>query len=261
MQRIRFLAVSFAALSLFAAGPAFAASSAAFGLSGDLAYGTWKIVQAPVNPLHASPRDTYNKTLNYGAYQVKTPLPPAGKAPTLSIKTDNLRSHVSGTQGKDGRDDDGEAIVTGLSLILAPPKRASGGVTSPPYLQITANKLQETASYKQRTAGTTVSGVAAIGGLTVTGTLVGNKTLKFSGAPIASKVLYQSPTVTVTLNRQFSTGLISCTAGPKGGCVYTPYGIRTAALEVTLTNALMGERKVSGTITIGGGQAGLASSL
>ena len=95
----------------------------------------------------------------------------------------------------------------------------------------------------------------------MTGTLVGNKPLKFSGAPTASKVLYQSPTVTVTLNRQFSTALISCTVGKKGGCVYTPYGVRTAALEVTLTDALIGERKISGTITVGGGQAGLAAGL
>jgi hypothetical protein len=257
----RFFAVSSAALGLLAAGPAFAVGSSAFGLSADLTIGAKETAIGPVNPLNSPRTDSYNKSVNSGTYQKTAVIASGAMAPTLTITADNFRSHVDGIQGKDGRDDDGEAMATGFSLILAPPKGASPGISSLPFLQITANKLQETGSYGQRTAGSTVSGVAAIGGLSVTGTLVANRTLKFSGAPTASKVLYQSPTVTVTLNRQFSTALISCTVGKKGGCVYTPYGVRTAALEVTLTDALIGERKISGTITVGGGQAGLAGGL
>ncbi len=261
MQTARFFALSFAAVGLFAAGPAFAVGSSAFGLSADLTVGAKETAIGPVNQLNSPRTDTYNNTVNSGAYKKIAVVASGAMAPTLTIKADNFRSHVDGIQGKDGRDDDGEAAATGFSLILAPPKGASAGVSSPPFLRITANKLQEIGSYSQRTGGTTVSGVAAIGGLSVTGTLLANKTLTFSGAPVAGKMLYQSPTVTVILNRQFSTALISCTAGPKGGCVYTPYGIRTAALEVTLSDALIGERKISGTITIGGEQAGLVGGL
>jgi hypothetical protein len=41
----------------------------------------------------------------------------------------------------------------------------------------------------------------------------------------------------------------------------TPYFINTAGIQVILTDAVIGKRKVSGQITVDGGHAGLGGGL
>ncbi len=69
-----------------------------------------------------------------------------------------------------------------------------------------------------------------------------------------STVLYQSPTVTITLNQKITTALISCS--PK--CVFTPYSVDATGVDVTLNGARLGKHTVSGDISIASGAGGRA---
>lgn len=73
------------------------------------------------------------------------------------------------------------------------------------------------------------------------------KELTFSGEAAANTVLFSSPTVDVTLDKQTFADLISC--GPK--CTTTPVSITTDAIDISLHNAPLFGRTVSGDIVIG----------
>ena len=233
-----------------------ASTSSAFGLSANFTIGDINTAIEPVNPLNNGTAPVYNKTANSGPYNKVLTLDTGAMRPVLTAAASNLQSHISHLFGLGSSFVVGEATVSELNLNLAPQKGASTVVVTP-YLQITADKIQQTADYTHSTPNRTiVASDGTIKNLVVTGTLVGGKTLKFSGTPKPDQILFQSPTVTITLRQSISAALISCSPN----CVTTPYFIDTAGLQVVLTNATIGDRTVSGNITVGGGHAGLASA-
>ncbi len=251
------LSLAFVTCSAFCAGGALASGSSAFGLSANFTTGGVNTAIEPVNPLNNGAAAVYNKTRNSGAYNKVLPLDTGTAPPVLTVAAKNLRSHISHLFGLGSSFVTADATASGLNLNLAPLKGASTIVVTP-YLQITADSIQQTGNYNFTMPNkTTVVSAGAIKNLVVTGTLVGGKTLKFSGVPKPDQVLFQSPTVTITLGQSISAELISC--GPK--CVTTPYFINTSGLQVTLTNAVVGDRKVSGQITVDGGHAGLEAGF
>jgi len=251
------LSLALAGASTFCAGGALASSSSAFGLSANFTTGGVNTAIEPVNPLNNGAEAVYNKSHDSGAYNKVLPLDIGTAPPVLTVAASNLRSHISHLFGLDASFVVAEATASGLTLNLAPLKGASTIVVAP-YLQITADRIQQTGNYNWLAPNkTTVASEGAFKNLVVTGTLVGGKTLKFSGMPKPDQVLFQSPTVTITLGQSISAALISCS--PK--CVTTPYFINTSGLQVTFTNAVMGNRKVSGQITVDGGHAGFGGGL
>lgn len=100
-----------------------------------------------------------------------------------------------------------------------------------------------------------VEGSASFGSLSITGSLVGSKTITYSGSAPANTVLYKSPTstvnqtpaVTITANKQIVDGLISCSPT----CTFTPDSIEVHALDISLNNALILNRPVTGDIVLG----------
>jgi hypothetical protein len=256
MFSLRPFARSFAlaGVSAFCAGSALAAGSSAFGLSANFTIGSINTAIEPVNLLNNGTAPAYNKTHDTGAYKKVLTLDTGAARPTLTVAASNLRSHISHLFGLGESFVTAEATASGLTLTLAGPNGASTGVAAAPYLEITAKSIQQTGSYDHTASNhTIVAGAGAISDLVVTGSLVDGKTLKFSGVPKPDQVLFQSPTVTITLGQSISAELISCS--PQ--CVTTPYFINTSGLQVTFTDAVVGDRKVSGQITIGGGHAGL----
>ena len=251
------LSLVFVGVSALCAGSALASSSSAFGLSANFAIGGVNTALLPVNPLNNGDAAVYNKTRDSGAYSTALTLDTGTAPPVLTVAASNLKSHVSHLFGLGASFITAEATASGLKLNLAPAKGAST-IVVPPYLQITADRIDQTGDYNHNAANrTTVASAGAIKNLVVTGTLVGGQTLKFSGVPKPDQVLFQSPTVTITLAQSISADLISC--GPK--CVVTPFFINTSGLQVILTNAVVGDRKLSGQITIDGGHAGLEGGL
>jgi hypothetical protein len=96
-----------------------------------------------------------------------------------------------------------------------------------------------------------VTGNASFGSLNLSGALLG-KTLTFSGDAAPNTVLFSSPTVTVTLDRQTVSDLISSGLTK----TLTPVGITTQAIDISLHDATLFGRSVSGDITIGQASAG-----
>ena len=241
-------------ISLYCVRTAFAAASSAFDLSANFTTDGVSTAISPVNSLSSKgSNSTYNKSASTGAYHEVLNLAAAGDMrPVLTIDAKNMSSHIKGTFGIDTISAEGDTTITTLTLNLVP-KRAPG-LAIFPYLQVAANTLKGTGNYDYTAPNhTAVSGVAGVSSLVITGSLVDNKTIKFSGSPKEDRLLYQSPTVTITLNQTVSVDLISC--GPK--CVVTPFSVRTGVLNITLTNASLGSRRVSGQRAIGAAGAGV----
>jgi hypothetical protein len=260
MQFIGALALSTVVLGLFAAGNASAAEGSALGLSASFTTDGVSTTLGPVNAVDNGTGKTYDKTKNIGAYSKQLVLTADGASPpTLTVDTQAEGSKVKGGFGVDIDFATGTAAVSSINLRLAPYTRPNSDVIAAPYLQITATRVSEAASYNVVAIApthTTVSATGTIDTLTITGPLVGGKTLKFSGSPKESTVLYQSPTVTITLNQKITTALISCS--PK--CVFTPYSVNATGIDVTLNGARLGKHTVSGDISIASGAGGRATA-
>ena len=247
-------------LGLFAAENASAASGSALGLTADFTIDGVSTTIAPVNELGSGTASTYDKTTSIGSYsKVLVLTADGGSLPTLTIDTLAERTHLKGGFGIDTDSALAAMSVASINLKLAPYTPPNSGVVAAPYLQITATKVSETASYNIIAivpSRTTLLATGTIDTLTVTGPLVGGKTLTFSGSPKENTVLYQSPTVTITLNRRIRNGLISCS--PK--CVFTPYSVNATGIDITLNDAKLGTHTVSGDISIASGAVGRASA-
>jgi hypothetical protein len=102
------------------------------------------------------------------------------------------------------------------------------------------------------------AGSASFGALTLGGALIGS-TLTFSGNAAANTVLFSNQTTTVTLDQQSVANLISCTVG--AGCISSPVGITTDAIDIRLDNANLFGGTVSGDIVIGQSITGLAAAV
>jgi hypothetical protein len=253
VQFTRALAVSISLLGPFASGGASAAGASATVLSASFTTDGVNTVLDPVNRILSGPGSTYDKTLKMGVYHKELNLSADGAIrPTLTVNAAGGSSHVKGAFGVDTISAEGQAAVGGLRVLLA--AHVLPDVVQPaPYLQIMATRVQEAANYNfVAPSFTTVSGTSQFNALTITGSLVGGKTLKVTGAEKPNTVLYQSATVTITLNKKIETALISCT--PK--CVVTPYSVSTAGIDVALNRAKLSGHTVSGNITIAGGSAG-----
>jgi len=249
--------VSLAILALSGAWAqtASAAGASAYGITGSFTSGGVTTVLAPVNRLTGGTTSTFDKVANSGAYQ-NTLLLSAGATPVpaLVVTAKNFLSHVKGGFGVDTISAEGDATTTGLdiSLQLYPPVP---GPFPQPFLHITAARIEDSASYNLVVP--TLAGVdarAVISGLAIGGSLLHGVTLQYSGIPAQNHVLYQTPTMTITLDQRISAALISCT--PK--CQVTPVNISASAIGITLNNADINGHKVSGYIAIGNATAGNA---
>ena len=249
-------AATLAVIGLLLAGSvnARAAGSAVSGLFANFTVGGINTAIGPVNRLSsAGLGSNYDKAVKSGSYHRKLVLSTEGDMqPILTIDAANIISRVSGGFGVDTISEKGTAALYGFTLSLAP-KRAPG-LAIIPFLQISAQGLQGSGSFTRVVpSNNTISSASDIKDLVISGTLVGNKTLHFGGPAKQNHTLYQSPTVTITLNQITSTDLISC--GPK--CVVTPFSVRTSVLNISLDKAAIGKRTITGQIVIGGADAGI----
>jgi hypothetical protein len=246
-------AIALVALSGALANNALAAGASAYGITASFTSGGVTTVINPANRLTGGTTTTFDHVKNSGTYQ-KTLLLAAGATPVpaLVVTAKNFLSHVKGGFGVDTISAEGDATTTALdiSLELYPPVP---GPLPQPFLHITATRVKDTASYNSvvpKLAG--VEAHADISGLAISGSLLHGVTLQYSGAPARNHVLFQSASMTITVNQRISSELISCT--PK--CVVTPVSIGASALEITLTNANIDGHKVSGQIDVSGTNAG-----
>ncbi len=232
-----------------------AASSSAYGISAQFTSGGKKTGLSPLDPASGSTPPNYSKSATLGSVQQIVRITESSVTPALVVNAASLRSSVAGGFGIDTISANGNATIKSLnlSLMLYPPPPTTTLPEPQPFLEISATKVQSNANYSNQVPITpTVSAGAILSGMTISGSLVDNKILKFSGSPAANTVLFNSPTLTITLNQQMPAGVISCSPN----CTFTPVAIKEQAIDIVLNHANLFGRIVSGEIGIGVDQAG-----
>ncbi|MBV9755871.1 MAG: hypothetical protein JO047_02345, partial [Alphaproteobacteria bacterium] len=143
-------------------------------------------------------------------------VPDTFPTPTLFVNAINVRSHVASRGIEiDSISSAGDAKLNTLGLTLnlnPPPPTANGnGPVPQPFLALSATDVASSASFDRVfPSANTTTGSASFGSLSITGSLVGDKTLTFSGVAPRNTVLFQSATVTITLDEQVQAGLVTC---------------------------------------------------
>jgi hypothetical protein len=138
------------------------------------------------------------------------------------------------------------------AINLNPPPPAARGPFPQPFLNITAKDVKADAGLSVVFPSThSANGNAHIGNLTITGSAISGSTVHFNGNPTVNKVIFDSPTVTITLNERVLGGVITCTP-----CMFTPYLIETNAVDIALNKAPWRGNKYSGHIIIARATAG-----
>jgi hypothetical protein len=249
-------------LTVLSAGPVLAGSlddSMADALSARFIADGFLTILPPVAPAQGSAPPAYNKTTSTPLFDetldIANKLAPP---PALFVHLTGIADHAIGSGiGIDSFSSAGDSTIAtaALSLNLNPPPPTATAVPFVP-LQIGATAVQANASFSVVVPQPpVVTGNTNFGHLTITGSLVGNKVLTFSGTPPVNHVLFTSPEVTITLNEQLIVGaLVTCFPGQ--GCKVIPGGIFVRPVHVRLTNANIFGRIVSGSIILGQAQAG-----
>ena len=240
-----------------------AASSTAYGINAqftvtNLSTGTgpFPLVEGATIP----GRDSYEKTATIATVnEILNVAPGPIPVPALFLDAANVVSHVKGAFGVDTFSSEGDATLhtVNLSLNLNPLPPV---IPFPqPFLAVSASDVDSHASFSDQVLFPPVpAGSAAFAHVTVSGSLIGNQVLSFSGPAPKNKILYQSPTadsddvpkIVITLNKQVETVVVTCN-GVAAGCVATPVGIVTEALSISLQNADLHGHLVSGEIVVG----------
>jgi hypothetical protein len=249
-------------LTAFATGPVIAASldsSTADALSAGFTADGFLTTLPPVARVKGSAPPAYNEQVALAVYDktlnIADRLAPP---PALFVHLTGINDHVAGSGiGIDSFSSEGdtEIATTALSVNLNPPPPTASPVPFPP-LQVIATGVQANADYSVVVPQPpVVHGTANFSELTITGTLVGGKTLTFSGTPPMNHILFRNSEVTITLNEQIIVATTVTCVVPQG-CTVTPGGIQVKAIHIVLTNANIFGRIVSGDVFLGEAQAG-----
>jgi hypothetical protein len=226
--------------------------STAAGIDAQFQSGGVGTTFGPIAAVAGPPSGKYDASVSTPLVSGRVALAAENPTPSFYVSATSVKSHVSGSGvAVDFRDSEGdEQLATAnLSLNLYPPPPAAAGLPTPyPPLMITASEVVSTAEFSVVYPATAIAmGATHFGVLTLSGPLVGGKVLKFHGQVAPNTIAYQSPAVTITLNRQIKAGIISCVPV----CTFTPVGIAVTAVDVQLNNAEVYGAKVSGEIRLG----------
>lgn len=207
----------------------------------------------PIAPAQGTAPPAYSDTVIVASYSGSVAVPPLVPSPTIypivanfHASASKLRSHVESPGiGIDNASASGRSDLATASLEIANPPGPS--VVPPPFLVVGAGGVSASASYdKVFPATATVTGRARFGSLAISASLLGGAVINFSGPAPKNTVLYRSPTVTVTVDQQTVSGIISCIP-----CKFTPTGISVHALDIGLTGAVIDGHPVTGDIALG----------
>jgi hypothetical protein len=160
--------------------------------------------------------------------------------------------HVMGSRfGVDSHVSEGDTSIATAALMLnLNPSPPTVGVVP---LLISATGVHASSSYRVVARSTFVSGTASFGELIITGSLLGDTTLTYSGIPPANYLLFSNAEISITLNEQVAT-TVTCVVGEE--CTVIQDGIHVEAVHVALTKADIFGRIVSGDFFLGEVQAG-----
>jgi len=203
----------------------------------------------PIATVSGQPSGKYEASTTVADISQNVAIAPVSPTPTAYVISRNLTSHVAGSGwGVDSRSSEGDTSIEAAQLWMNLDPPPPGGPVPEPPLTVTARSLSSSASFSTVVPNYNFAiGVATIGSLTVTGAFLGGATLKYSGSAPPDTVIYSSPTVTITLNRQIKSGIISCSPG----CAFTVTSIDVAAVDIALDKVTMYGTRISGDIVLG----------
>jgi hypothetical protein len=247
---------------LTAAVPAMAASldsSSADALSARFTADGFVTTLPPVAHVKGSAPPPYDKQISLPAFdKVLNIADKIAPPPAFYINLTRITDHVTGSGiGVDNFSSEGDTKVAtaALALNLNPPPPTATGIVPFVPLQVIASAVQSSASFSDVVPRPpVVAGTSNFGALTISGTLLGGKTVAFEGTPPPNHVLFSNAEVTITLNEQLIVATtVTCVVDQ--GCTVIPGGIFVKALRVSLTNANIFGRIVSGDFFLGESEA------
>jgi hypothetical protein len=172
----------------------------------------------------------------------------------MAFVTSGILAHTSGTGTKGATvqiESDASVASVSIELSLLP---TTANPTPAPLLTLTAiNVASQVMDTQTLPAVSTPVGTASFGGLSLSGSLVGGKTLTFSGAAPANTVLYDDAFMTVTLNQQIVTGTIVCAPT----CQFVPKAMTANAIAVQMHKELIAGKPAASTIYVGSNEASI----
>jgi hypothetical protein len=242
--------------SALATAPASASSSTAYGVEARFTANRLSTGLGPLDPVAGTAPPGYSKTIDLSNVRRSVHLTEGSVVPTLTVSAVQLVSHVASSGiSVDSVSAEGEAQVSGLDITLTlfplPPDPVPQ-----PFLHLTANRIISTANFSQIFPGPgRTRSTARFDGLVIAGSLVRSAPIRLTGTVPYDTELFHSDTMTITLNQHLVRGIISCS--PK--CVFSQTSVAADAIDITLKNANLDGRIVSGNITIAQTQAGAGS--
>jgi len=237
--------------------------SSADSLSGNLRVGGHQTSFGPVGLGSGTVPPAFHQTENIGAFDHTYNLDPTCylnpiglNGATLRIDAANLVNTASSSGlGIDSISTQATSDIGSASVLLTdslPFALAVLGLSgSAEFIHSASN-----ASYVFGPNRGFLSGDASFGSLTIGGALIG-KTLTFAGEAAANTILYRSPSVTITLDKQTLSDFLPPSAATPVG----PNRITTDALDIQLNNAHLFGKTISGDIRLGETSAGLFPPL
>lgn len=249
--------VAFAAAALVAA-PALAAPSPRSSADAFVAHIASTGVATDAGPFAhvAGQGGIYSNSATGAPLQEVLSLLPLDPTPSLYLNLGAAKASAANAGiGIDSESWGSNAEVDGVQAAINLKPLPPSGPFPQPFIAITASKVKANAGLSVVfPSNETASGGAKIGDLKISGAAL-TSTVHFHGAPAPNTVVYDSPTLTITLNKRTESGLISCSPAP-AGCTFTPFTIETDAVDIALHGARWRGNKYSGHIVIGRAIAG-----
>lgn len=220
-------------------------ASSANALAGKLTLGGVTSNFGPVAPVSGQGTG-YDSTATLHDWGRVYDLKPGSRLhPTVQFTESEVKTSASSpAMGIDTRSSSAEVNIGSSTFLLTDNPASPRGILGILGLTFAATDIHVSAGFSQVFGMNQpfLSGDASFGSLTIGGALIG-QTLTFSGDAAPNTVLFSSPTVTITLDKQVVTDLT--TPG------HPPKGITTEAVDITFHNATFAGMQVSGEIVIG----------
>ena len=237
---------------LAAAGASWAAApqSTSLGVQASFTSGGVATQLGPVASVVGQPSGRYDYVQKVASASETVINAPLLTRPTASLTVTNLTAHATASGlGVDSRSSASDAAAGDVMVKLSTNPPPGSGLPSVLYLSMDARSALSNANFSQVVGSNSnyANGSVQIGSLNISGALLGGATVKFYGPASANTIVYETPTVKITLNRQILTELITCFEA----CKITPTKIDVAAVDVELHDAAVGGTKISGHILIG----------
>jgi hypothetical protein len=231
--------------------------SSADGLSSYLDVGSHQTSFGPVGLASGAAPPAFHQTKKIGAFDHTYNLDPTdSNHPTLQIDaTDLVGAASSSGLGIDSVSTQATSDVGSANILLTDHPPFALGVLG---LSVSATFIHSasSASYVFGANRGFLSGDASFGSLAIGGALIG-KTLTFAGDAKANTILFQSSSVTITLDKQIRSEFLP----PSAATPTAPNRITTDALDIHLANAHLFGQTITGDITLGETSASLFPPL